>query len=59
MHSEKEWLASYFSTNTHNIENVLKNEKATSYLLIWPIMEQYVFNGFLRERDIETTAAKL
>lgn len=43
------WLAQQFNTNDWNIKDMLKTQNATVYLLIWPIMEQSVFDGFMKD----------
>lgn len=53
------WLSKYFDTEQKQIEEMLKNELATSYLLIWPIMEKDLFNGFMTKTEIKDSATKL
>ena len=49
----KEWLSKYFDTNVIEIEQLLKDELATSFLLIWPTFEQTFFGGFCKNKNIE------
>lgn len=49
----KEWLAQYHNVTLQDIDNLLKDEKATSYLLVWSIFEQDIFNGFMKINDIK------
>lgn len=51
--STKEWLSQYFDTNVTQINQLLKDELATSFLLIWPIFEQVFFSGFCKKDNIE------
>ncbi len=53
-----EWIAKHFDTTKVKLEEALQDEKATSFLLIWPIMESEVFEGFFRN-DSPQKAAKL
>ena len=53
------WLAKYFNTEEERIKQILKTQLATTYLLIWPIMEQALFKGFMKKNDIERVATKL
>ena len=53
------WLAQQFNTNDWNIKDMLKTQNATVYLLIWPIMEQSVFDGFMKGKSIDPMAVKL
>lgn len=62
------WLACYLSSREENskdkaltpedIYRLLKNENATLFLMIWPIMEQKIFNGFMRKQDIDKVAER-
>ena len=52
------WLASYFQTTTKIVDEMLKDENATTYLLVWPLFEQRLFNGFMRQAEITTVANK-
>lgn len=54
----RRWLASYFETTPKSIEDMLKNENATTYLLIWPVFEQMLFGGFMKKGDIQPVAQK-
>ena len=53
------WLAQQFNTPDWNIRDMLKTQNATVYLLIWPIMEQEVFDGFMQGKSIDPSAEKL
>lgn len=53
------WLADQFQTPKWNIKDMLKTQNATVYLLIWPIMEQTVFDGFMQGKNIDPSAEKL
>ena len=35
----------------HYIQGMLKDERATAFLLVWPIMEQRLFHGFVLDTD--------
>lgn len=50
------WLATYFQTTSTYVEETLKDEQATSYLLIWPIFEQKLFGGFMLKKNISAAA---
>ena len=52
------WLARYHQVNEQDFRNALKDEKATSYLLIWSIFEQRIFNGFMKVEIINNTSQK-
>lgn len=54
-----EWLADHFSTEAWNIQDMLQTQNATVYLLIWPIMEQRVFDGFMQGKKIVPVSEKL
>lgn len=54
-----EWLAKQFNTSPWNIKGLLQTQNATVYLLIWPIMEQEVFNGFMQGKSIVPVSEKL
>ncbi len=41
------WLAKQFKTREDDLSRTLRYENATVYLLIWPVMEQKLFSGFL------------
>ncbi len=53
-----EWIAEHFDITKVKLEEALHDEKATSFLLIWPIMESEVFEGFFRNESPQK-AAKL
>ena len=53
------WLANQFDTSDWNIRDMLRTQNATVYLLIWPIMEQAVFDGFMQGKSIDPTAKKM
>ena len=55
----KVWLATYYGVSSRDIDNILKDEKATSYLLTWSIFEQEIFNGFMETSKIKSIAKKL
>ena len=54
------WLVRYLSSEEENskdkkmtpkdIQQLLKNENATLFLMIWSIMEQKIFDGFMKKR---------
>ena len=50
------WLASYFETTPTYIQQMLQNEIATTYLLVWPVYEQMLFGGFMKKGDIQAIA---
>ena len=52
------WLATYFETTPNYIQEMLKDENATTYLLVWPVFEQMLFSGFMKKTDIPTVAQK-
>lgn len=54
----KNWLAQYYDVTKETIGDVLKDEKATSYLLVWGIFEQIIFNGYMRINEIQTVSGK-
>lgn len=54
-----EWLARQFGTANHNISDLLRTQNATVYLLIWPIMEQRLFSGFMKASEIDSISEKL
>lgn len=43
------WLATRYQTDNDSIKRMLDNQVATVYLLIWPIMEQEIFSGFMKK----------
>lgn len=49
----KSWLAKILLTTEANIDNILNEEKATTYLWVWSIFEQKVFDGFVKKPDLE------
>lgn len=55
----KTWLAKVLLTTETNIDNILNEEKATTYLLVWSIFEQKVFNGFVKKADLQEKAKEL
>ena len=54
----KEWLAEYHNVDLQDIDNILKDEQATTYLLVWSIFEQDIFNGYMRINEIQTVSGK-
>ncbi|MBQ9870990.1 MAG: hypothetical protein IJM27_03585 [Eubacterium sp.] len=54
-----EWLARQFDTQNWNITDLLKTQNATVYLLIWPIMEQKLFSGFMQGKSIDPISDKM
>ena len=54
------WLVRYLSSEEENskdkkmtpkdIQQLLKNENATLFLMIWSIMEQKIFDGFMKKK---------
>ena len=56
--SAKTWLARYNNISERDVDNILKDEKATSYLLVWSIFEQDIFNGFMGGNDIRNVSVK-
>ena len=53
-----EWLANFYETDTRNITSLLDCQVATTYLLIWPVMEQNLFSGFMKQDKIAETATR-
>ncbi len=53
------WLAQQFNTDNCNITDLLKTQNATVYLLIWPIMEQRLFSGFMQGKSIDPISEKM
>ena len=54
----KNWLAKHYNTSIQHIDNLLKDEKATSYLLIWSVFEQEIFDGYMRIKDIKSVSVE-
>lgn len=52
----KNWLATQFDTDSNRVDEMLDSQLATTYLLIWPIMEQKLFGGFMQKEKIEEAA---
>ena len=52
------WLAEHFKTSEKEIDKLLKCQTATLYLLIWPVMEQRLFSGFMKQNEILNAAKK-
>ncbi|MBO4635871.1 MAG: hypothetical protein J5685_01875 [Clostridiales bacterium] len=52
------WLASHYGTDEGSMKEVLKTERATTYLLIWPVFEQELFGGFMMCKDIPAKATE-
>ena len=57
------WLAHNIdpdkNSNEEEIKDMLRNQTAVSYLLIWPILEQRQFDGFMNEDSIKRASEKL
>ena len=60
------WLALNIDTDERSVKpssdeirDMLHNQVAVLYLLIWPIMEQIYFSGFLKVNQISDAARKL
>ena len=53
-----DWLAHFYDTDTRNITSLLDCQIATTYLLIWPVMEQNLFSGFMKQDKIAETAER-
>lgn len=49
MNNAINWLANYYDTSIVNIYDLLNSERATTFLLIWPIFENELFNGYCRK----------
>lgn len=52
-----EWLAQNFEKesdppSSNTIEEMLSNQRATVFLLVWPILEQRLFDGFFTKGKI-------
>ena len=54
----KKYLASYYETEVSEIDLLLSKEIATSFLLIWPIFEQTLFDGFCTKGDLTKISTK-
>lgn len=54
----EEWLAKIHNTNVDNIKNILKDEKATTYLMVWSTFEQKIFAGFMTKNKISNAAKR-
>ena len=54
----KEYLANYYKTKTSDIDLLLQKELATSFLLIWPIFEQTLFDGFCNQTNLSRISEK-
>lgn len=57
------WLGNYLKVEgknigEHDVEEMLKSELATSYLIVWPILEQKLCNGFFKPCKISNYAEK-
>lgn len=57
------WLARRLPTeggtpSIGQIDDLLKNEMATSFLLVWPIFEQKIFGGYLKHNKNTDDVAK-
>ena len=49
-------LAKILNTTRNNIEQIIKEEKATTYLWVWSIFEQKIFDGFMTKEKIKDKA---
>lgn len=54
----REWLATALETEQKNVENIVKDEKATTYLFVWSIFEAKIFNKSCKQNKL-TLAADL
>lgn len=54
----QKWLADYYKTDRQNIKDMLNSQIATTYLLIWPVMEQNLCNGFMKLPEIKPLAQR-
>ena len=54
----EEWLANIYKTDVANIKNILKNERATTFLMVWSVYEQEKFNGYMKKEKISCAAKK-
>ena len=54
----KKWLSEYYDVTLADIDDILKEETATSYLLVWAIFEQDIFNGFMKKDKIKTVSQR-
>lgn len=52
------WLAGHFETDIGYINSVMKDERATYFLIIWSIFERKCFDGFMKKSQIETFVEK-
>lgn len=52
----RKWLAQVNGTNLKNIQNILKDEKATTYLMVWSVFEQNIFDGYMTKDKISNKA---
>ena len=55
----RQWIAEQFGTNQHRIYEIIRRQNATLFLLVWPIMEQEIFNGFMKLRRVDGVASKM
>ncbi len=44
-----DWLSNVYSTKVNSVRSALKNENASSFLIVWSIFEQTCFNGFVQK----------
>lgn len=58
-HEIKSWLASSLSTSQTNIDNIMHEEKATTYLWVWSVFEQKVFSGFVKRDDLKSKSIEI
>jgi hypothetical protein len=52
------WLSELFNTDVDKLKSGLKNELASSFLIVWSIFEQSCFKGFIRVNDIRNFSDK-
>lgn len=57
------WLAENIDSNKRSsvdeVKDMLRNQIAVSYLLIWPILEQRQFDGSMTQNKIKTAAKEI
>lgn len=50
----KAWLASYFIIKETEVESYFRNENVSGFLIMWTILEQKLFDGFVLPNKFET-----